>query len=75
MRSELFPDVLTTKDHPVGLCGEEIAKGNTQQLVTNDIMANSIAMVINDFLATSDKKEFKTGVIRVDRFERLFVAD
>ncbi len=75
LRSELFPDVLTTKDHPVGLCGEEIAKGNTQQLVTNDIMANSIAMVINDFLATSDKKEFKTGVIRVDRFERLFVAD
>ncbi len=75
LRSEIFPDVLLAKDHPARHCAAEIEKGNTQQLVINDIMANSIAMVITNFLASTNTKEFKTGVIKVDGFERTFITD
>lgn len=75
LRSELFPEILTAKDHPSNHCGYEVESGNTQQLVTNDIMANSMAMVVNTLFACRNIKEFMTGVIKINGFERFFVND
>ncbi len=71
LRSEVYPEIKTTDDHPSNTCGAEIAKGNTQQFVINDIMANSIAYIVNECLAKGEQ----TGVVKVDGFERIFIKD
>ncbi len=71
LRSEIYPELKLANDHPSNTCGAEIAKGNTQQFVINDIMANSIAYVVNEYLANKEV----TGVIKVDEFERIFAKN
>lgn len=71
LRSDIFPEIKKINDHPTGTCSRAIANGNMQQMVTNDIMANSIAYVIYDWLM----QEEQTGVIMVDGFDRFFTAD
>lgn len=71
LRSEIYPEIKKVSDHPSNNCGAEIAKGNTQQFVTNDIMANSIAYVFYEYLAKNEL----TGVIKIDGFERIFAKD
>lgn len=71
LRSEVFPEIKTIADHPTGTCAAAIAKGNIQQMVTNDIMANTIAMVINKWLLS----EVETGAVMINGFERVFAAD
>lgn len=71
LRSDLFPEIKEAKDHPTGTCQAAIEKGNFQQMVTNDIMANSIAKLVYMWLLN----DLKTGVIKIDGFERIFIAD
>lgn len=71
LRSDVFVDIKEAKDHPSGVCGEEIAKGNTQQFVTNDTMANTIACLVNDFLAMN----YRVGVVKVNELERVFIEE
>lgn len=71
VRSDIFTEMKDAKDHPTGTCGVEISKGNTQQFVTNDIMANSIAYVVNEYLANRGW----TGVIKINGLERIFIRD
>ncbi len=71
VRSDIFTEIKEAKDHPTGTCGAEIAKGNSQQFVINDIMANSIAYILNEYLANRGW----TGVIKVNGLERIFIKD
>lgn len=71
LRSDVFTDIKKSKDHPSNTCIAEIQKGNTQQFVTNDTMANTIAIIFNDFLM---KKE-RLGVVKIEGLERIFVSD
>lgn len=71
LRSDLFPEIKQAKDHPTGTCQAAIEKGNFQQMVTNDLMANSIAKLVYMWLLN----DLKTGVIKIDGFERIFITD
>ena len=71
VRSDVFPEIKLINDHPTRTCEAEISRGNMQQMVTNDIMANSIAKIVFDWLID----DFKTGVITVNGFDRVFIAD
>lgn len=71
LRSDVYPEIKEVDDHPSKHCAAEIAQGNTQQFVTNDTMANTIALIINNHL--SGKQE--TGVVKIDELERLFIQD
>lgn len=75
LRSDSFPEVLTTNDHPSNRCGAEIKKGNVQQFIVNDIMANSICMILIDYFGTNNTSTIKTGVVKIDGFERIFITD
>lgn len=70
LRSDVFADIKEAKDHPSNTCITEIQKGNTQQFVTNDTMANTIAIILNDFLM---RKEW-LGVVKIEGLERVFVG-
>ena len=67
-RSDLFSEIKSVEDHPTGTCNHAIENGNMQQMVINDIMANSIAMAVYDWMMN----ELEPGVIKVDGFERFF---
>ena len=71
LRSTIFPDMKTANDHPTSTCSQLISDGNIQQFVTNDLMANSMAKIIFDWLCG----EYRTGVLMIDGFERVFKAD
>jgi molybdopterin/thiamine biosynthesis adenylyltransferase len=71
LRSEVFPEIKNINDHPTGTCNQEILKGNIQQMVTNDIMANTLAMLINKWM-TGD---IQTGVVMINGLERVFASD
>lgn len=71
LRSDVFPEIKNISDHPTGVCGASIAKGNIQQMVTNDIMANTLCMIINNWLIG----EVETGTVMVNGFERFFAKD
>ncbi len=74
LRSDDFPEILKTNDHPSNHCGAEIAKGNTQQFIINDIMANSICMILINFFGTNKKSETETGVVKIEGFERILIT-
>lgn len=71
LRSNIFPDMKTANDHPSNTCSKAISEGNIQQFVTNDLMANTVARSIYDWICD----DFRTGVILIDGFERIFNAD
>lgn len=72
MRSDIYPEIKEVDDHPSKVCATEIAKGNTQQFVTNDTMANTIACIVNNFIS-GGKQE--TGIVKLDGLERIFIKD
>ncbi len=71
LRSKVFKEILKADDHPTKTCINAINEGNTQQFVTNDVMANSVAMVVNNFMVGNKE----VGVIKIDGLERVFTKE